>query len=84
MEVNLHYLTSSGELTKGPFKLSPTGSDGDNILVPFLHEPLSKRQILITGTVFYEGGSTQKLIERTFDHLSIKISSELLPLLNGK
>lgn len=79
VEFKLRYKTLKGEMVSAITKLSPTGAQGDETTISFLHEPLSDRQIILSGTAFYEGGSFQTLTEKVFTDLSIKISSDLLP-----
>ena len=83
VEVDLTYIVddedSSYEVPAGPYRLSSRETTGSEITVSFLKPQRALRQILVSGTAYYENNSSQTLTTTTFSDLTIKITEAMLP-----
>ena len=81
VEIDLQYRNGEGAKA-GPYELAPVGARGDEIEVSFVKTGPGTREVEVSGTAYYEGGSRQTLEPTTFSTLSIKITEDLLPTLD--
>lgn len=82
VEIDLEYRNGGEGTSVGPYRLAPVGADGDQVQVSFVKTGPGTREVEVSGTAYYEGGSRQTLDPATFDTLSIKITEEMLPVLD--
>ncbi len=83
VEVDLTYIVddqeASYEVPAGPYRLSSRGTTGSEITVSFLKPQRALRQVLVSGTAYYENNSSQTLTTTVFSDLAIKITEAMLP-----
>ncbi len=81
VEIYVKFESDAGmSKTRGPIRLAPAGADGDRITLLFFGSA-SAGSFSLSGKVFYEHGSYQRLKEIETTSPTIKIKANMLPAL---